>query len=69
MSWKWTLLDAGRFALDGGSMFGVVPKALWSKLIEPDSRLQAEQRLLIGIWQFEQVTNPQPLHSPAVGVL
>jgi len=38
MSWKWTLLDAGRFALDGGSMFGVVPKALWSKLIEPDSR-------------------------------
>jgi len=38
MSWKWTLLNAGRFALDGGSMFGVVPKALWSKLIEPDSR-------------------------------
>ena len=36
MSWKWTLLDAGRFALDGGSMFGVVPKALWSKLVEPD---------------------------------
>ena len=38
MSWKWTLLDAGRFALDGGSMFGVVPKALWSKLVAPDSK-------------------------------
>jgi len=38
MSWKWTLLDAGRFALDGGSMFGVVPKALWSKLVPPDSK-------------------------------
>ena len=38
MTWNWTLLDAGRFALDGGSMFGVVPKTLWSKLIEPDSR-------------------------------
>ena len=38
MTWNWTLLDAGRFALDGGSMFGVVPKSLWSKLIEPDSR-------------------------------
>jgi len=36
MTWAWTLLDAGRFALDGGSMFGVVPKALWSRLVEPD---------------------------------
>jgi glyoxylase-like metal-dependent hydrolase (beta-lactamase superfamily II) len=38
MTWNWTLLDAGRFALDGGSMFGVVPKALWSKLVEPDEQ-------------------------------
>ena len=37
MSWNWRVLDAGRFALDGGSMFGVVPKALWSKLVTPDS--------------------------------
>jgi glyoxylase-like metal-dependent hydrolase (beta-lactamase superfamily II) len=36
MTWSWTLLDAGRFALDGGSMFGVVPKILWSRLVEPD---------------------------------
>tara|TARA_X000001036_G_scaffold131463_4_gene124383 strand:+ start:14678 stop:15460 length:783 start_codon:yes stop_codon:yes gene_type:complete len=38
MTWNWTLLDAGRFALDGGSMFGVVPKALWSRLVEPDEK-------------------------------
>jgi len=38
MTWNWTLLDAGRFRLDGGSMFGVVPKAIWSKLVEPDSQ-------------------------------
>jgi glyoxylase-like metal-dependent hydrolase (beta-lactamase superfamily II) len=38
MTWNWTLLDAGRFRLDGGSMFGVVPKALWSKLVEPDDQ-------------------------------
>jgi len=38
MVWNWTLLDAGRFALDGGSMFGVVPKVLWSKLVTPDSQ-------------------------------
>lgn len=37
MTWEWKLLDAGRFRLDGGSMFGVVPKTLWSKLVEPDS--------------------------------
>ena len=37
MTWNWTLLNAGRFRLDGGSMFGVVPKALWSNLVEPDS--------------------------------
>jgi len=38
MTWNWTLLDAGRFALDGGSMFGVVPKALWSQLVKPDAQ-------------------------------
>lgn len=31
-------IDAGRFALDGGAMFGVVPWTIWSRLIEPDSR-------------------------------
>jgi glyoxylase-like metal-dependent hydrolase (beta-lactamase superfamily II) len=36
MTWSWTLLRAGAFRLDGGSMFGVVPKALWSRLVEPD---------------------------------
>ena len=43
MAWKWTVLDAGRFALDGGSMFGVVPKALWSKLVEPDEQNRIPQ--------------------------
>ena len=38
MTWNWKVLVAGRFALDGGSMFGVVPKALWSRLVEPDSK-------------------------------
>ncbi|MCA9297206.1 MAG: MBL fold metallo-hydrolase [Phycisphaerales bacterium] len=36
MTWNWTVLRAGSLRLDGGSMFGVVPKALWSKLVEPD---------------------------------
>lgn len=31
-------VETGRFALDGGAMFGVVPWTLWSKLIPPDTR-------------------------------
>jgi glyoxylase-like metal-dependent hydrolase (beta-lactamase superfamily II) len=34
--WSWTLLRAGSFRLDGGSMFGVVPKSIWSRIVEPD---------------------------------
>ncbi len=31
-------LDAGGQRLDGGAMFGVVPKPLWEKRIQPDTR-------------------------------
>ncbi len=34
--WNSTLLRAGSFRLDGGSMFGVVPRAVWSRLVSPD---------------------------------
>ncbi len=34
--WTWRLLRAGAFRLDGGGMFGVVPKAIWSDLVTPD---------------------------------
>ena len=36
MTWQWTLLRAGGFRLDGGGMFGVVPKSMWSRLIDVD---------------------------------
>ncbi len=32
------LLEDGRFWLDGGAMFGIVPKALWSKKTESDEQ-------------------------------
>jgi glyoxylase-like metal-dependent hydrolase (beta-lactamase superfamily II) len=35
---KVTPLDGGRFSLDGGAMFGIIPKALWSRLVPPDER-------------------------------
>jgi glyoxylase-like metal-dependent hydrolase (beta-lactamase superfamily II) len=31
-------IETGRFRLDGGAMFGVVPKTLWSKHIQPDEK-------------------------------
>jgi glyoxylase-like metal-dependent hydrolase (beta-lactamase superfamily II) len=34
--YDWRVLRAGTLRLDGGSMFGVVPKAMWSKLVAPD---------------------------------
>lgn len=33
---KLTAIEAGNFKLDGGAMFGVVPKVLWNKLNPPD---------------------------------
>ncbi len=32
------LVEAGRLALDGGAMFGIVPRPLWERQIPPDSR-------------------------------
>ena len=31
-------LEADRFGLDGGAMFGIVPRALWARRIEPDAQ-------------------------------
>ena len=34
---KLSVINTGNFKLDGGAMFGVVPKSLWSKTNQPDS--------------------------------
>ena len=45
-------IETGRFALDGGAMFGVVPKPLWEKTNPPDESnritLAARALLLMG---------------------
>ncbi|HUR36382.1 MAG TPA: MBL fold metallo-hydrolase, partial [Terriglobales bacterium] len=33
-----TILSDGTYVLDGGAMFGVIPKSLWSRKIEVDER-------------------------------
>ncbi len=42
-------LDVQYFSLDGGSVFGVVPRVMWEKVIRPDSRnrVALSMRLLL----------------------
>lgn len=46
---KLYLIDTGTFKLDGGAMFGVVPRVLWQKLISPDdsNRIDLGMRCLL----------------------
>jgi glyoxylase-like metal-dependent hydrolase (beta-lactamase superfamily II) len=37
-SYELHVVDTGRFALDGGAMFGVVPKTLWQRTNPPDEK-------------------------------
>ncbi len=40
-----TVLSDGHYLLDGGAMFGVVPKPLWSRRIKPDEHNRIEMGL------------------------
>src|SRR5690625_5116342 len=42
-------VETGRFLLDGGAMFGVVPKTLWSRHLQPDesNRIPMAMRSLL----------------------
>ncbi|HZJ72709.1 MAG TPA: hypothetical protein VFF36_17365, partial [Planctomycetota bacterium] len=45
-------LEAGLQRLDGGAMFGVVPKPLWERAIQPDERNRiplAMRCMLVGL--------------------
>ena len=43
------VIDAGFFALDGGAMFGIIPRPLWNKNNPPDeaNRIKLATRLLL----------------------
>jgi glyoxylase-like metal-dependent hydrolase (beta-lactamase superfamily II) len=38
MEWTWRLLRNGTFWLDAGSMFGIIPRVVWSRWLTPDDR-------------------------------
>ena len=54
------LLDAGRVLLDGGAMFGVVPKPLWSRVRSADDRNRIELAMNL---------NGVTMHEPGVSRL
>jgi glyoxylase-like metal-dependent hydrolase (beta-lactamase superfamily II) len=47
--YKLTIIESGFFALDGGAMFGIIPKALWQKTNPPDevNRIRMSTRNLL----------------------
>lgn len=40
-----TAIETGEFALDGGAMFGIIPKPLWEKRIPVDARNRIDMRM------------------------
>jgi glyoxylase-like metal-dependent hydrolase (beta-lactamase superfamily II) len=51
-------LSDGSFRLDGGAMFGIIPKVLWSRRMAPDDA----NRILMGL-------NPLLIRTPEMNVL
>lgn len=47
--YKLDIVETGTFALDGGAMFGIIPKPLWQKTNEPDelNRIKLGARCLL----------------------
>lgn len=50
-AWEVTCFQGGRFRLDGGAMFGTVPKVIWSRLMPPDAdnRIFMTTNVLLGV--------------------
>ena len=46
------LLEPGKFRLDGGAMFGIVPKPLWSKVAPPDEFNRIDLALRLWLIKF-----------------
>ena len=49
MGWSIQLLRAGEFRLDAGCMFGIIPRVVWTRWLEPDAdnRMALQQNCLL----------------------
>ena len=54
---KLHLVSDGLFALDGGAMFGIVPKVLWQRAIAPDkfNRIELGLNCLLVVTQNQKI--------------
>jgi len=54
-AWQVDWFRSGRFRLDGGAMFGTVPKVVWSRHLPADSenRIPLTTNCLLGVGSFE----------------
>jgi hypothetical protein len=43
-AWQLDTVDGGDLSLDGGVVFGIVPKVLWEKIIPPDQNNRVRLR-------------------------
>lgn len=65
--YRWQLLRAGRFRLDAGSMFGLIPRVVWSRSVPVDDkdRIEVQHNCLL----LERADDPPPdsaLASPSL---
>ncbi len=64
-TYRWTHIRAGRLLLDGGSMFGVVPRVVWVRAIEADdkNRIEMAHNCLL-LERVELASGPRAATSP-----
>ena len=74
--YSWRLLRAGRFKLDAASMFGLIPRVVWSKTVPVDerSRMDVQHNCLLLERSGDPPTAPRnpggtPVDSPKLIVI
>ena len=48
------VIETGNFKLDGGAMFGVVPKSIWSRTNSPDDNNMCSWALRCLLIEFDE---------------
>lgn len=71
--YNWRLLRAGEFRLDGGSMFGLIPRSVWSRSVPTDDkgRITVQHNCLLLERVGDAPLDPagKPLDSPKLIVI
>ncbi len=57
--YKLSIIESGFFSLDGGAMFGIIPKVLWQKSNPPDeaNRVRLATRHLLLESESKKIIN------------